>query len=200
MAQENENIQNQSTGPNLFSRLRKWAVRLSIVGLLATNLATLVNATVYDFLYSAIESASQLFGADEFMSSSSTSDSKRKLSAEKKKLKAAKYSLSSSQNELRNSRQKLTAKKNELKNISDKFNEVSKGIKTRLGKSVLLNIEVIPASIAPFISTAAVLGALSGEVFLACETEKELNSLRALVGLKRTKHLSAAWKFQQLQI
>ena len=62
MSDKNRNIQSDKTGLGLFSRLRKWMARLAIAGLLFSNLATLVNASVHEFLFKGVEKVYQIGG------------------------------------------------------------------------------------------------------------------------------------------
>lgn len=142
MTQENDNTQHENRGPSLFSRLRKWTARLAIAGLLFSNFATLVNATVHDFLYSGVESVVEVFGGKNYLSKSPTSVKKRKFNK-----------------------------------ISTKAKKISAKVSRRLATSISLNLEALPAIAIPPIGIPIAIAVVGAEIYLACKTMNDINSL-----------------------
>ena len=192
-------------------------VGLSIVVLVATNLATLVSSPVHDFFHSmiwrmlAIGSAAFADNAmskspkkivDQKVKAQTTDlDSKNKQlladnSAKSKQLdyfKSHTSSLDSKNKQLlaENSRQtsqiaKFQLEKNELNEKINKggktAKETAETVNKRLAKGVARNVAAIPSESVPYFGIGIIIASTSLDIYDACQTMKDINSLLVLLG------------------
>lgn len=225
MTSNNESIgdqmpTNSNVKTGLLAKIRSiksLLVSLSIVGLLATNIASLVSSSAHDLFHSMIWRMLAIGGAafaDNAMSKSPQKivdqkvkaqttdlDSKNKQlladnSAKSKQLedfKTQTADLDSKNKQLfaENSRQssqiaKFQVEKNELNETINKGGKVAKEtaetVNKRLAKGVARNVAAIPSQSVPYFGIGIIIASTSLDIYDACQTMKDINSLLVLLG------------------
>lgn len=197
MTSSNESIESSmSINSNVKTRLsakvgliKSILVALSIVGLVATNVATLVNSSVHDFFHSMIWRVLSIGGAafaDNAMSKSPQKIVDQKVKAQttdldtkNKQLLADNSAKSKQLDELHGNNKKLISKLDD----NGKFaKETAATVHKRLAKSVARNVAAIPAESVPYFGISLIIASVSLDIYDACQTMKDMNSLLVLLG------------------
>ena len=164
-------------------------VTVSLVGLLATNVATVVNSTAHNwmhrFLWTALSIGGDLF-ANKAMSDSPKMKADQKLKTQTADLEAKNNQLVSANanqakqlDELNVHNKKLA---HQLETNGKLAKETVSKVHRRLTESVLRNIASLPTESVPFIGVAFVIGATSMDIYDACQTMKDFNVLLVRLG------------------
>lgn len=177
---------------------------LALVGLLGTNLATLLSGSAHDFLYTGLRKAILLVStaAAERMTRRSKAAEVQAKAAEVK-VKAAEVEAAQKENSvLREQKAKaeahaarvqqdLTGERAKTTHLTKSLDEaksartvdaktakeVAERVQGRLAKGVIRNVAAIPAESIPFIGIAVTVSMTALDLYDACETMKEINEL-----------------------
>jgi hypothetical protein len=185
--------------PGLFDRLvrlKRALLILSLAGLLATNLASLLHAEVYDFLYSGLRRMLLIAGepvANVLTRRSKAVDVDTKVKAQTASLREQKikaevaYAKASADLDVERVKTKtITAELDEFKLRSrahaTAVKEVAGTVRNRLAKGVTRNVASVPAESIPYVGIVVVLSMTALDIQDACSTMKDINGLLNLLG------------------
>lgn len=183
---------NSNVKSELFAKTRlikSFLVSLSIAGLIATNIASLVSSSAHDFFHSIIWRMLAIGGAA--FADNAMSKSPKKIVD--KKVKAQTIDLDSKNKQLLadNLRQSKEIAKfeGEKKVLVEKFDKGGKAAKEtagavhkRLAKGVARNVAAIPAESVPYFGIGVIIASTTLDIYDACQTMKDMNSLLVLLG------------------
>jgi uncharacterized membrane-anchored protein YhcB (DUF1043 family) len=169
---------------------------LAIVGLLAANVATLVSHTAFDALYHGLRAVVGVAGgtaADRLTRNSMKAQTARSAQAATKQLTTANQSLHMRNSQLTQQVGTLTAQNSKLqfehealqtRRVADakKVKEVAGVVKARLAKGVVRNQVSIPAEAIPYLGIGVILGVSALDIYDACETMKDFNTVLLTLG------------------
>lgn len=178
--------------PYFFRKLlafKSLLVAVTIVGLLATNIASLVSSSAHDFFHSMIWRMLAIGGAA--FADNAMSKSPKKIVDQK--VKAQTIDLDSKNKQLLadNSRQSKEIAKfeGEKKVLVEKFDNGGKAAKEtagavhkRLAKGVARNVAAIPGESVPYFGIGIIIASTTLDIYDACQTMKDINSLLVLLG------------------
>ena len=177
---------------NLWKQLLKFKILImlvSIIGLFATNLATLLNARTHDFLYTGFRKVLLIAGssiADVALIKSPTIQASRKVEEATKILRTENISLKTINQKLHSDLDDLYIRHAKTITILDKTTKSAKDvaatIQKRLAKGLVRNTAAIPAEAIPLIGAGITTIAIGFDIFDACMTMKDINSLLTLLG------------------
>ena len=177
--------------------VRNLVVAVSLVGLGALNILTLVNGQIHDAGYGAIKAILGSAVADVVLSrilGNSPTANRRKdvatatkvLSDEKSIISASNKSLVEKHAVLEKSQKEIVAKNAELTRTSATRALTVKKFSNRLATRSLVNatrnLSSIPAEAIPMVGIAVVIGVTAWDLYDACETLKDLNELNTAFG------------------
>lgn len=140
--------------------LKSLLVSLSLVGLLATNIATLVNSTFHDWLYRITLSALSV-GGDQLARKAMINSPKAKM------------------DELATKNKQLA---NQLQRNGKFAKETAGKVHKRLITGVARNLASLPSEALPIAGVAFIVGATTLDIYDACQTMKDFNSLLVRLG------------------
>jgi hypothetical protein len=146
-------------------------VAFSFAGLVATNVASLVSVGFHDVLYTGLRKVLAIGGdaiASRFMQHSPTTRL-NKAHAATGELQAKNHALTKELNGI-NAKHGNAAK------------SLGKSVKQRLARGVVRNVSALPAEAVPFIGIGVAISVTALDIYDACETMKEMNSLLLLLG------------------
>lgn len=164
-------------------------VTLTIVGLLVTNIASLVNSSAHDFFHSMIWRVLSIGGAafaDNAMSKSPKKIVDQKVKAQTAELDAKNKHLSAD-----NSRQSknIAQLERDAKDLAEKFGgggkkakEIAQTVHKRLAKGVARNVAAIPGESVPYFGIGIIIASTSLDIYDACQTMKDINTLLVRLG------------------
>lgn len=164
-------------------------VTVSLVGLLATNVATIVNSTAHDWMHRFLWTALSIGG--DLLANKAMGDSPKvkadqnlktqtaELEAKNKQLVSANASQAKQLDELNVENKKLAQK---LETNGKLAKETVSKVHKRLTEGVLRNIASLPSESVPFVGIAFVIGATSMDIYDACQTMKDFNALLVRLG------------------
>jgi hypothetical protein len=197
MATENNTIQTETDAqapdrPSLFGRflaIKSLLVTVSIVGLIATNIATVVNSTAHDLLYRALWSALAIGGdvlAAKAMMNSPKAKTEQKIKAQTAQLEAKNKQLTTTIDNQNKQLADLDAKQKGLTKTLDDNGKFAKKtatkVRNRLAEGVARNLAYLPSKAAPYVGAAVLVAATTLDIYDACQIMKELNELLVLLG------------------
>jgi hypothetical protein len=171
---------------NLWKQLLKFKILImlvSIIGLFATNLATLLNASTHDFLYTSLRKVLLIAGssiADVALIKSPTTQATRKVEEATKILRTENIALKTINQKLHSDLDDLHIRHAKTITVLDETTKSAKDvaakIKNRVTKGVIRNTVAMAGG--PVITTFAI----GFDIFDACMTMKDINSLLTLFG------------------
>jgi hypothetical protein len=169
--------------------LKSLLVSISIAGLIATNVASIVNDTVHDYLYKALWSVVSIGGdvmAAKAMMNSPKAKTEQKIKTQTAKLEAENKHLNSkNENQSKQIADLETNKKTLTKKIDDngKFaKKTATKLRKRLAAGVARNLANLPSKAAPYIGVTFIVASTSLDIYDACQTMKDFNELLVLLG------------------
>ena len=169
--------------------LKSLLVSISIAGLIATNVASIVNDTVHDYLYKALWSVAAIGGevlAAKAMMNSPKAKTEQKIKTQTAKLEAENKHLNSkNENQSKQIADLETNKKTLTKKIDDhgKFaKKTATKLRKRLAAGVARNLAYLPSKATPYIGAAFIVASTSLDIYDACQTMKDSNELLVLLG------------------
>lgn len=177
--------------------VRTFVVVLSLLGLGALNVLTLVNGQIHDAGYGAIRAILGSAVSDEVLSrifrNSPTATRRKDIAAatrvlldEKSILSASNKSLLVKRAVLEKLQQETSAKNAELTRTSvtraATVSKFSKRLATRSVINATRNLSSVPGEAIPIAGVAIVIGVTAWDLYDACETLKDLNELNSAFG------------------
>jgi hypothetical protein len=177
---------------NLWKTFLKFKILIlvvSLIGLFVTNLATLLNASTHDFLYTGLRKVLLIAGssiADVALIKSPTIQASRKVEEATKILRTENISLKTINQKLNSDLDDLHIRHVKAITVLDKTTKSAKDvaatIQKRLTKGLVRNTAAIPAEALPLIGAGITTVAISFDIYDACMTMKDINSLLTLLG------------------
>lgn len=171
------------------SWLKRWGVWIVFLGLVASNVASLLNSTVHEYLYEKLRSSIGLFGdqaAESLMAASVKGVLAHKHQKEMAELRS-KHQMQFDKNlklmrqvnnlETRNGAL-MTGRKSDAKHTK----AMAETVKSRLARGVARNQAAIPAEAVPYIGIGVSLTVTAWDIYDACQTMKDFNALLARLG------------------
>ena len=166
---------------SFFGRLlafKSLLVSLSIVGLLTTNIATLVNSTAHDWMHRALWSVLAIGGdvlAAKAMINSPKAKADQKVKAQAADLEAKNKQLAELEVNNKNLAQRLEANGKLAKATVSKVHK-------RLAGGIARNIAALPSEAIPILGVTALVATTTMDVYEACLTMKDFNELLVRMG------------------
>jgi hypothetical protein len=169
--------------------LKSLFVMASLAGLLALNVATVMNSTTHDVLYGGLNKALLFLGAEVaegVLNKSPTVRSKQQIAVATKAMKDEVVDLKATNKKLNGDYQDLRVK--HAKEISavhvraKSTKEIASNVQKRLAKGVARNMAALPAEAVPYLGVGVTLAVTSLDIYDACTTMKEINSLLVMLG------------------
>jgi hypothetical protein len=168
----------------LISRLRTFALVMTICGLLASNLMTLVSDSFHKAAYGALTSLVSMAGEaflSRLIASSPTAVVERKLEDSTRQLKRELGVLDTRNRDLEMKHRALQTQHATLKAKSAKRSAAMKKFSIRTFQRVTINKErklaSLPARAVPYVGIAAIVAMTGYELYSDCEMLKEMNEL-----------------------
>ncbi|MEY3610864.1 MAG: hypothetical protein RJB14_586 [Pseudomonadota bacterium] len=164
-------------------------VALSLVGLLGSNLASLVSASAHDWMHNALWRVLSIGGqavADRALSKSPKSTLDQSVKAKTADLDARNKHLVAT-NELQAKELNLVTAKSrklahELEMNGKQARQTVAAVHKRLAKSVSRNLAALPSEAVPYLGIGVALAVTSLDIYDACQTMKDLNVLLQMMG------------------
>ena len=178
--------------PSLWQRFvafKTLMVSLSLVGLLASNLASLVSASAHDWMHNALWRVLSIGGqaaADRALANSPKSkleDTVRKRTADldaKNKHLVISHEIQSK--ELEASRVKSQKLAQQLDQNGKQAKATVAAVHQRLAKGVSRNLVALPSKSIPYLGLGVTLAVTSLDIYDACQTMKDFNVLLRMMG------------------
>ncbi len=194
---------------NRWLGMKAWLIGLSLAGLLATNVATLLSASVHDTLYNGLRRVLLIGGdllADRALGRSLTrqqdaklraatqtlADENRQLAAKGQRLQAAqddlarRHAQATTDLDLLRTQQRRTAESlGTLQRAqaaqSTRAKAIAASVNRRLAKGVARNTAAIPAESVPYVGIGVTLSVTALDIHDACQTMAEINDLLKLL-------------------
>ena len=169
--------------------LKSLLVTFSIVGLLFTNVATVVNSNAHDWMYRFLWSAFSIGGellANRAMVDSPKVKADQKLKNQTAELEAKNKNLNATiENHKKEiaaitEKEKNSAKKIQINNKSVK--ETASKIHVRLAAGVTRNLLYLPSKAAPYVGVSALVTFTALDIYDACQIMKDVNHLLVRLG------------------
>ena len=177
-------------------RLKLIMMALTMVGLLASNIAAVLNANFHDRLYSGVRKV--LLIAGEPFADSATRRSKSVQVDEEIRRQTAELRSQTADSEARRAkaeadldgeREKVKRAHLDLEDVktqrlidAKEAKRVASSVRDRLARGAARSVAAIPAESVPYIGIAVTLGMVSLDLYDACETMKEVNGLLIRLG------------------
>jgi flagellar motility protein MotE (MotC chaperone) len=172
-----------------FMAFKSLLVSISIAGLIATNVASIVNDTVHDYLYRALWGVVAIGGealAQKAMNNSFKAKTEQKIKAQTAKLEAENKQLNSN---IESKNKKITDLETNQKTLTKKIDDNGKfakktatKLRKRLAAGVARNLANLPSKAAPYIGVTFIVASTSLDIYDACQTMKDFNELLVLLG------------------
>jgi len=181
-----------SRGVGLFGwigRLKLIMTALTMAGLLASNIATVLNANFHDLLYSGVRKV-LLIGGEPFADSltrrskaAQVDEEVRRQTADSEARRArAEADLNGERAKVKRALLELDAVKTQRLIDAVEAKRVASSVGNRLARGAARSVAAIPAESVPYIGIAVTLGMVSLDLYDACETMKEVNGLLIRLG------------------
>jgi hypothetical protein len=161
-----------------FFALKSLLVSFSIVGLLTTNIATLVDTTAHDLMHRALWNVLSIGG--DVLAAKAMINSPKANTDKKLKIQAADLEAKNKQLDELNARKNELAKKLETNGKAAKA--TASKVHKRLAAGVLRNIAALPSKAAPVAGVTALVAFTTMDVYDACQTMKDFNELLVRLG------------------
>ncbi len=156
-------------------RAKSIFLAISLVGLLATNIATLVSASTHDFFHSAVWRVLAI-GGDAFADRAMRQSPQSQIEA---KVKARTVELHTQNVELSEKNQKLVQ---QLDVNAKTAKATASKVYQRLEKGVARNTAALPAESVPYLGVGVTLAVTTLDLYDACATMSDMNSLLKMMG------------------
>ena len=177
-------------------RLKWIMVTISLVGLLASNIAAVLSASFHDHLYTGVRKMLLIAGesaADAATRRSKAAEVDKKVRDQTADLRKQAADSDTrrvkAEAELDGERTKLKRAQVDLEDVKAKrlidakeAKRVASGVRNRLARGVTRNIGAIPAESVPYIGIGVTLSMVGLDLYDACETMKEVNGLLVKLG------------------
>lgn len=164
-------------------------VSIFLAGLLITNIATVVNSTAHDWMHRLVWTVLSIGGellVNKAMSDSPKMKAAQQFKAQTAELEAKNKQLSATVENQNKQIKKLDASNKDLaKDMENKgkwAKETAIKVRKRLGAGVLRNVTALPSKVAPYIGATVVVAFTTIDIYDACETMKDFNSLLVRLG------------------
>lgn len=181
----NTNIDNTTPGPsrlNLFSGIRRYSLAAAVVGLLTSNVATLLHDDAHSLGFRVLQSLLgmlPLIDAHKVVQHSPTVKRTKDVEIATTQLKADRDLLAAKHS-------KLETEHQDLKTRAKRQAEIAKSVSTRIAsRSVRMsarNVASVPGESLPVIGTTLVIGVTTLDIIDLCQTLKDVNELNAAHG------------------
>jgi len=180
----------------LVGRLKVIVVTISLVGLLASNIAAVLSAGFHDLLYAGVRKVLLIAGesfADAATRRSKSVEVDRKVREQTLELRTraadSETRRARAEAELDGERAKVKRTQLELDDARAKrlidakeAKKVASGVRDRLARGVTRNVGAIPAESVPYLGVGVALSMVGLDLYDACETMKEVNGLLVKLG------------------
>ena len=180
----------------LVGRLKVIMVTISLVGLLASNIAAVLFAGFHDLLYAGVRKVLLIAGqatADDWTRRSKTMQVDKEVRKQTAELRAkaadSEGRRARAEAELDGERSKLKRTQLDLDDVKAKrvidakeAKRVASGVRDRLARGVTRNVGAIPAEAVPYLGVGVTLSMVGLDLYDACETMKEVNGLLVKLG------------------
>jgi hypothetical protein len=178
------------------ARLKWIMVTISLVGLLASNIAAVLSAGFHDRLYAGLRKVLLIAGesvADSVTRGSKSVEVDRKVREQTTELRTqaadSETRRARAEAELDGERAKLKRTQLDLDDARAKrlidakeAKKVASGVRDRLARGVTRNVGAIPAESVPYLGVGVALSMVGLDLYDACETMKEVNGLLVKLG------------------
>lgn len=169
--------------------LRTVLVAISLVGLLASNVASLVSASAHDWMHNVLWRVLSIGGqavADRALAKSPKSSLDQAVKAKTAELDAKNKHLMQT-NELQTKElhaaniksQKLA---HQMESNGKQAKETVAAVHKRLAKGVSRNVAALPSEAVPYLGIGVTLAVTSLDIYDACQTMKDFNALLRMMG------------------
>jgi hypothetical protein len=169
--------------------LRTFLVSLSLAGLLASNVASLVSATAHDFMHNILWRVLSIGGqavADRALANSPRGKLDKAVKVKTEELSAKNKSLANNyelqSKELEATRAKSQKLAQQLDMNGKQAKETVAFVHKRLAKGVSRNVVALPSEAIPYVGIGVALAVTSLDIYDACQTMKDFNALLRMMG------------------
>ncbi len=169
--------------------LKSLLVSISIAGLIATNVASIVNANVHDYLFKALWSVVAIGGealAQKAMDNSYKAKTEQKIKSKTAEIESQNKHLNS---KIENQKQQLDQQDKNKKDLERKLKKNGKlakdtaaKVSKRLATNVTRNLASLPSKAAPYLGAAVLVASTSLDIYDACQILKDMNHMLSSVG------------------
>lgn len=170
--------------PSLWRRIAAFktiVLTLSMAGLIASNVASLVSASAHDWMHNALWRVLSIGGqtlADRALSNSPKGKTAT-LEARAKDLESKNRIQANELDQVHAKNQKLAQK---LEMTGKQAKETVATVHKRLAKGISRNLASIPSEAVPFVGVGVTLAMTSMDIYDACQTMKDFNTLLVALG------------------
>jgi len=209
-----ESSNNISLLSGAYRKTRALFLSAVIVGLVATNVATLISDAFHNSLYGSlsrlVNALPSFYGKNKLLQKSPTSVRQADVRKATGKLQAEKSALIKKNTDLTQRHNKMVHRYNGLANAhntlrkqylvtrkshddlkkitkvrAEKLQTFSTRMSSRSAKIAAANVAALPAEFVPLAGTAAIISMTALDVYLLCEGMRELNSVRQTFGFSK---------------
>jgi hypothetical protein len=164
-----------------FLAFKSLLVAFSFVGLLASNVASLVSASAHDWMYSALSRVLSI--PDQSFAHrvlANSTNAKTKDLEKQNKILDANNRLQARELDAAKVRSQKLAQQLDLNGKEAK--KIASGVRVRLAKGVTRNLASIPGEAVPYLGIGVNLAVTSLDIYDACQTMKDFNALLRMMG------------------
>lgn len=180
----------------LVGRLKVIMVTVSLVGLLASNIAAVLSAGFHDLLYTGVRKVLLIAGqatADDWTRRSKTIEVDKEVRKQTAELRAkaadsearrvqTQVDLDRERANLRKTQLELSNAKGQRVIDASEAKKVATGVRNRLARGVARNVSAIPAESVPYLGIGVIVSMTALDLYDACETMKDVNGLLVKLG------------------
>lgn len=195
---EHQKLSLFSIGGVLFRSVRELVMLVAIVGLLASNVATVTSTLVHDAIYGAVSTVASIASAamaKRVLASSPTARQTRAVETATNDLRSQRAIQDAKLQRLDADHRQLQAKHTDLgkqhklavdaKNAHiGRTKQMASSIRARLAWSVARGVETLPAKVIPAVGIAVSVGLTTWDIYDACATIEDIN--KVLVGAEQS--------------
>ena len=172
-----------------FLALRTLLVVFSMLGLLASNVASLVSASAHDWMHSALARVLATGGqpfADRVLRDSPKASIEQTVRARTHDLETRNRHLTVAYQDQARQLEQVNVRNRQLVHQLDASGKHAKDtvatVHRRLAKGVSRNLAALPAEAVPYIGVGVTLAVTSLDLYDACQTMKDFNTLLTMMG------------------
>lgn len=172
-----------------FRAIRTVLVIFSMLGLLASNVASLVSASAHDWMHSALARVLAIGGAplaDRALSDSPKARTEQTVRARTQDLETRNRHLTEAYQDQARQLEQVNVRNRQLAHqleISGRHaKDTVAAVHRRLAKGVSRNLAALPAEAVPYLGIGVTLAVTSLDVYDACQTMKDFNTLLTMMG------------------